>query len=400
MARKILLFSPPFNGHLNVLKNLIWKYQGEFDFHLVITGWKNITPDLKEITIPVTVLSHADLNETDPALWTLPRVAELLEDCINVAKKEKPDLILYDYFSLEGNFVGKILGIPYWSSIPALMGPFIHREYLQQRLNHPTNLAATNYLQQKFPDVFDSIAIEMISDGLHIPGQKNLIWSYPTLTPDDWMTNRHTTEHVFVGYIERSQGITVSRLIPKRPLVYFSFGTVVMDNLWNQQADIREKLKNFISYLANLTDGKEYDVLFVHRAKPLLDNYPKNWKVVEYADQTALLSQASVFVTHAGGNSFHEAVLKKVPMVAIPFFGDQPLVANRIEELCLGKNLVPDNNIDTRKSKDFLNEFLAKKVCTTIEDMLSHPDRYRHAFGQLVLESEDVFEVLSGESLE
>ena len=394
MAKKILLFSPPFSGHLNVLRNLIWNYQGEFDFHLIITGWKNIQPDLREVTIPVTILAHSELDETDPAVWTLPRVVELMNDCLKIVREEKPDLIIYDYFSLEGNFVGKILGIPYWASIPALMGPFVHQDYLKTKLDLPVNITAINELKQKFRNILNEEQIEMISDGLHIAGQKNLVWSYPVLTPNNFMVHRQPAGYVFVGYLNRLRASRVELETSKRPLIYFSFGTVVMDNLWNQQTETQDKLKGFITHLANLSKNQDYDVLFVNRAKSLLNNYPSNWKVVEYADQVAALSQASIFITHAGGNSFHEAVLKKVPMIAIPFFGDQPLVANQIEKLGLGKNLVPDNGIDTRKPKDFLDESLADKTHAAIKDILYNLGKYKNNFSQLKLESENISELL------
>ena len=201
MTKKILLFSPPFNGHLNVLKNLIWKHQNDFDFHLVITGWKNIQPDLKGVTVPVTILAHSDLNETDPAIWTLPRSTKLLDDCLMLTKQEKPDLIIYDYFSLEGNFVGKVLGIPYWSSIPALVGPS-DTTYLKTKLELPNNVSALGEINKKFPGILDTSQIEMISDGFHIHGQTNLIWSYPSLTPTDFMINRQSGNYVFVGYLD------------------------------------------------------------------------------------------------------------------------------------------------------------------------------------------------------
>src|SRR3989344_4298250 len=128
--KKIVLLSPPFSGHLNVLKDLIRKYRHEFDFYLIITGWTNIKPDLTGVDVPVNLIAKSELRETDPAIWTLPRVAELLEICVAAIKDIKPDLIIYDFFSIEGNIVGKMLGIPYWCSIPAFIGPFLHQKYL------------------------------------------------------------------------------------------------------------------------------------------------------------------------------------------------------------------------------------------------------------------------------
>ncbi|HEY4484456.1 MAG TPA: glycosyltransferase [Candidatus Paceibacterota bacterium] len=394
MAKKILLFSPPFNGHLNVLKNLIWKYRNYFDFHLVITGWKNIQPNLKGVTVPVTILAHSDLNETDPAIWTFPRIIELFDDCLDLIKKERPDLIIYDFFSLEGNLAGKILGVPYWSSIPALVGPS-NTDYLKTKLGLSKNVTATDDIEKKFPGALNLSHVETISDGFHIPGQTNLIWSYPALTPIDFMTNRRSSSYNFVGHLDTPMASRMEPETQSRPLVYFSLGTVVMNNLWNQQIAVREKLKTFIGRLAELWKDRQINVLFVSQGKSMLNSYPSNWKVVTYADQVSVLSQASVFITHAGGNSFHEAVLKKVPMVAIPFFGDQPLVASQIEKLGLGVNLVTDSGIDTRKSKDFINASLADKVDGAVTKIVNNLEGYKNKFSQLSLESQNIFELLN-----
>jgi len=390
MKKKILLFSPPFSGHLYILKNLANRYKDLFDFKLIVTGWGNIEPDLKNLEVPCEILTYSDLHETDPALWTLPRTAELLEDCLNKARDFKPDLIIYDFFSLEGHLVGKILNIPFFCSIPALIGPFVHQEYLKKKLADPGNLAAIKTIQTKYPDILAVEKIEMISDGLHLPASKNFLWSYSALTPKDFLTGRVKHNYIFVGRLDWPP----TDFFVSKPLVYFSLGTVVMDNLWNQQPEIKNKLKETIEKLTKLWSQTNFNVLFVARGRNLANQYPKNWQVVDYADQIKVLSKAAVFVTHAGGSSFHEAVLAKVPMVAMPFFGDQPLIAKQIEKLGLGFNLVPGDNIDTKKSKDFLNSQLAEKIDQAVRQILAAPEKFQNNFLRLALEAENILDFI------
>jgi MGT family glycosyltransferase len=62
-----------------------------------------------------------------------------------------------------------------------------------------------------------------------------------------------------------------------------------------------------------------------------------NFQVHPRVPQLSVLSQASVFVTHAGMNSTMESLYYGVPMVAIPQMVEQEHNARRVEELGLGR---------------------------------------------------------------
>ena len=55
--------------------------------------------------------------------------------------------------------------------------------------------------------------------------------------------------------------------------------------------------------------------------------------------QVKVLKMADVFVTHGGLNSISEAFAYSVPMVVIPFVSDQPVNAEFVEKLGVGKRL-------------------------------------------------------------
>ncbi len=71
-----------------------------------------------------------------------------------------------------------------------------------------------------------------------------------------------------------------------------------------------------------------------------------NVRVVPWVDQHQALRRASVFVTHAGANSVHEAIYHGTPMICRPLFGDQIAMAARLTSLGLAQPLgAPDRAV-------------------------------------------------------
>jgi MGT family glycosyltransferase len=399
MKKRILVFTAPFSGHLNILKEIIRQNGTEHEFQLVITGWTNITADTSDVSCAVTTLAKSELHETDPALWTLPRAAELLPDCLELVRREKPDLIIYDFFSAEAFFVARELGIPHWCSIPAFHGAFDGREYLDAKLTDAGNRLALRRLAAHLDSTVDPNRIEMASDGLLFPGELNLVWSYRDVTPANFMDGRQVRPYVFVGH-PRGQTVRAKPSAEREPVVYVSLGTVVLDNLWNNQAETRERLKEFTAELARLWSARPWRTVFVTQGKELCASYPSSWTVVDRADQVRELSRAKAFVTHGGSNSFHEAIEQHVPMAVIPFFGDQPLVARRAQELGIGLNLGTDDGIDTKKPKNFVGRELARNVDHAVAAIMSD-DGYAARCAALELRHESIRSLLAdGESVD
>lgn len=63
---------------------------------------------------------------------------------------------------------------------------------------------------------------------------------------------------------------------------------------------------------------------------------PENIKAYPYVDQLAILSKASVFITHCGMNSVSESLYMAAPMVLYPQTSEQYAVAKRTEEVGAG----------------------------------------------------------------
>jgi len=384
--RKVIIFAPPFSGHANVLLAMVRQHP-EVDFHFVFTGWENIPI---HVNIPAQRLDAPPLEQTDPALWTLPRVAQLLPECLRIAELVKPDVIVYDFFSLEGHIVGKLLGIPTWCSIPALLGPS-DRSYLDAKLLTPENQTAIRRIRETTGFEVAPESFEVISDGMHQPGDLDLVWSYPSVTPPAFRTGRADVTRVFVGNPFPREGRGTGGRI-----VLLSFGTVVMDNLWNQQTAIRTRMIRLIEELTRRWGDSPFQVWFITQGRYVLPSYPRNWKVIARVDQCHVLDETAIFVTHAGSNGFHEALVRKVPMVAVPFFGDQPLVARRIEELGVGLNVGRTGNIDTRNAVDALDDGLGERIDKAVEKIRTHRAVYAAAYERLDLKASPLGPLLAG----
>jgi UDP:flavonoid glycosyltransferase YjiC (YdhE family) len=65
-----------------------------------------------------------------------------------------------------------------------------------------------------------------------------------------------------------------------------------------------------------------------------------NVRIEHYVDQWRVLQDASIYVTHQGLNSTHEAIYHGVPMLSYPFFWDQPGLAARCQDLGVAMPIV------------------------------------------------------------
>ena len=390
--KKILIFTIPNDGHFNILKRVIREYHQSHTFAVVVVDQKNTPPELGDVSAPVLTPLRSQSFVNTPASAVFVRAAEVLDECLDIARDFDPDLILYDFCAVEGHLVGQILGVPSWSSIPGLIGPLTERGYLDDSLGSAVNQSAISALRDRHQVTLDKSAVELISNSLHIPAERNILWSYPSVTPPDFLVNRKPAEYQFAGYL--SDGHVKQERLSETPLVYLSFGTEVMDNLWPAQEATRAGIRQCVAGLAKRWAPLAIDVVFATQGKAVLDDYPPNWTVLGKVDQQQVLSRADVFVTHGGSNSFHEALLSRVPMVVTPFFGDQALIGRRVEEMGVGIALVADDGVCKDKSKHFLNDELTDRIDAAVHQILGDR-RYHDNLRSVPLEATPALDALA-----
>lgn len=81
-----------------------------------------------------------------------------------------------------------------------------------------------------------------------------------------------------------------------------------------------------------MTIGSELD-------KSELGDIPENFYVYSKVPQVEVLEHSSLFITHGGMNSVNEGIHSKVPLLVGPIVNDQPIIAEQIVKLGIGKRI-------------------------------------------------------------
>ncbi|MDO4536302.1 MAG: glycosyltransferase [Clostridium perfringens] len=123
-----------------------------------------------------------------------------------------------------------------------------------------------------------------------------------------------------------------------KKLVYISLGTIANTNV--------EFYKNCLEALGSREDLKV--IMSIGKKTDIKDlgKLPENFDVYNYVPQLEVLKKVDLFITHGGMNSSSEGLYNNVPLIVVPQFGDQPVVAKRVEELGAGIPLMDDISVE------------------------------------------------------
>ncbi|XP_017771594.1 PREDICTED: UDP-glucuronosyltransferase 2A3-like [Nicrophorus vespilloides] len=182
-----------------------------------------------------------------------------------------------------------------------------------------------------------SIGFEMMIHFKHYPNQRAVVKEYyPELCLDKIMkdvdlhliTSHHATESprphltntIQIGgfhlYDREELPADLKQFMDKSKhgVIFFSLGSNI------KTAELKgDVMQQFIKAFSN----SKYDFLMKYEKD--LPNLPKNIKISSWLPQKAILEhpKCKVFITHGGLGSIAESIHNGVPMIAIPFFGDQ-----------------------------------------------------------------------------
>ena len=203
-------------------------------------------------------------------------------------------------------------------------------------VDHPLRKAAAQ-LAQTYAEKYGCrlLTVKEIFDG---HGDFNLVMMQKKLVPN---YETYDDSFVFTGVQIGKRTAFGSWKAPDngKPLLYSSLGTAF--NNWPEYYPIlfdavRDLDINVFAALGSIDPASLKDI-------------PANVEVGQMVPQLDILSQASVFITHAGMGGTGEAIYYGVPMIAIPQMEEQAITARQIEKLGLGCAF-PDKNAITSES--------------------------------------------------
>lgn len=248
-----------------------------------------------------------------------------IDDILAVLENDKPDAILHDFAGIAGTIAADHLGVPnimLYTSYPANEHYSVAAN-MHIAMDNPLRKAVEG-MGEGFAAKYDcrKITVEDIFDG---QGDLNLVMVQKRLVPNN---ESFGDNFVFTGVQIGKRTAFGSWKAPDngKPLLYSSLGTAF--NNWPEYYPI------LFDAVRNL-DINVFAALGAIDPKSLKD-IPTNVEVGQMVPQLDLLSQASVFITHAGMGGTGEAIYYGVPMIALPQMDEQAITARQIEKLGLG----------------------------------------------------------------
>ena len=272
----------------------------------------------------------------------LNEAGAFIEDVLSVLREDRPDAILHDFAGIAGTMAADILGIPnvmLYTSYPSNGSYSVAASFEGIPADHPLRIAA-DQIADGYVEKYGcrKMTVKEIFDG---QGDLNLVMMQKRLVPNyETFDDSFVFTGVQIG--KRSTFGTWQAPDNGKPLLYSSLGTAF--NNWPEYYPIlfdavRDLDINVFAALGAIDPDSLTDV-------------PANVELGKMVPQLDILSQASVFITHAGMGGTGEAIYYGVPMIAIPQMDEQAITARQIERNGLGFALLDKGGITSEMLKE------------------------------------------------
>ena len=272
----------------------------------------------------------------------LNEAGAFIEDVLNVLREDRPDAILHDFAGIAGTMAADILGIPnvmLYTSYPSNGSYSVAASFEGIPADHPLRIAA-DQIADGYVEKYGcrKMTVKEIFDG---QGDLNLVMMQKRLVPDyETFDDSFVFTGVQIG--KRSTFGTWQAPDNGKPLLYSSLGTA---------------FNNWPEYYPILFDAVRDLDINVFAALGAIDpesltDVPANVELGKMVPQLDILSQASVFITHAGMGGTGESIYYGVPMIAIPQMDEQAITARQIERNGLGFALLDKEAITSETLRE------------------------------------------------
>ncbi|HHQ8914210.1 TPA: macrolide family glycosyltransferase [Bacillus cereus] len=377
---KVLMFNFPGEGHVNPTLALIEELvkRGEEVVYYCVKEYKekiertgaSFRPYENFLaTVNTLERMNGKINPTELLLHMVKSMDNIIKIVIEELKEEKYDYVIYDNNFAVGWIIAEALNLPKISSCTTFA---VTKKLFNTLMNNHNEGDKRSPLYQEVMHILErwqkvyGFSMNEKKNVMTCAGNITIVYTSEFFQPD---VEELDDSYIFVGPSITSRK-DVQEVVFKQKeeekLIYISMGTV-----FNQQMDFYytcfETFKNFPATII-LSVGKHIDI-------NQLKNVPHNFKVYNYVPQLEVLKQANLFITHGGMNSSSESLYFGVPMIVIPVMGDQPIVAQRIEDLKAGiqlnlKNLTPAILYNTVMEVLYNDVYLEKshKIKCTLKD--------------------------------
>jgi UDP:flavonoid glycosyltransferase YjiC (YdhE family) len=281
-------------------------------------------------------LDEADALSTPIPCRYVSFAGHYAEQIISEARVLKPSLVLHDAFAVIGEVVAGHLGVP---RVNVCVGHNYAPEAALEALLHDPRVNISENCWRAVRVLREKYGMAHASPFSYVTGMSsdlNLYCEPPQYLPDDM--RKPFQPVAFLGSLSEQ---TISRApLAVSPYgkdatvnqrIYISLGTVIWRYYEAAARGVLETIREVVAdvpeftALVSLGDAQPGD--WVRRLEM------PNFRVESYVDQWSVLGASTIFITHHGLNSTHEAVFHKVPMISYPFFADQPALARYSQDM-------------------------------------------------------------------
>lgn len=273
-----------------------------------------------------------------------------IDTILDTLHDDKPDAIVHDFAGIAGTIAADNLNVPnvmLYTSYPSNDSYSVAAGFESCPADHPLREAAAG-IAAGYAEKYGCrvMTVKEIFDG---HGDFNLVMMQKKLVPN---YESFDDSFVFTGVQIGKRTAFGSWKAPDngKPLLYSSLGTAF--NNWPEYYPI------LFDAVRDLDINVFAALGFIDPAS--LKDIPANVEVGQMVPQLDILSQASVFITHAGMGGTGEAIYYGVPMIAIPQMEEQAITARQIEKLGLGVAFLDKSAITSEALKTAIQKLLTE----------------------------------------